>query len=128
MWDVNVKGPWRLIQAAFPALKASGAGRVVAVASMSGKRVKSATMTGYSMSKFALVGLIRGIRHSGWAHGLRATAICPGYVATDMTADADFPAAAMTSPETIASLASLAIGLPNEATMPELAVNCVLEP
>jgi NAD(P)-dependent dehydrogenase (short-subunit alcohol dehydrogenase family) len=99
MWDVNVKGPWRLIQTAFPHLKASGAGRVVAVASMSGKRVKSATMTGYSMSKFALVGLIRGVRHSGWAHGLRATAICPGYVATDMTADADFPAAAMTSPE-----------------------------
>ena len=128
MWDVNVKGPWRLIQAAFPHLKASGAGRVVAVASMSGKRVKSAIMTGYSMSKFALVGLIRGVRHSGWAHGIRATAICPGYVATDMTADADFPAAAMTSPETIASLASLAIGLPNEATMPELAVNCVLEP
>ncbi|HZF35394.1 MAG TPA: SDR family NAD(P)-dependent oxidoreductase [Candidatus Angelobacter sp.] len=128
MWDVNVKGPWRLVQAAFPHLKAGGAGRVVAVASMSGKRVKSATMTGYSMSKFALVALIRGVRHSGWPHGIRATAICPGYVATDMTADADFPAAAMTSPETIAALASLAVGLPNEATMPELAVNCVLEP
>ena len=41
MWDVNVKGPWRLIQAAFPHLKASGAGRVVAIASMSGKRVKT---------------------------------------------------------------------------------------
>jgi NAD(P)-dependent dehydrogenase (short-subunit alcohol dehydrogenase family) len=128
MWDVNVKGPWRLIQAAFPHLKASGAGRVVAVASMSGKRVKSAPMTGYSMSKFALVALIRGVRHSGWAHGLRATAICPGYVATDMSADADFPTAAMTPPDTIAALAALAIGLPNEATMPELAVNCVLEP
>jgi NAD(P)-dependent dehydrogenase (short-subunit alcohol dehydrogenase family) len=128
MWDVNVKGPWRLIQAAFPHLKATGVGRVVGIASMSGKRVKSATMTGYSMSKFALVALIRGVRHSGWPHGIRATAICPGYVATDMTADANFPAAAMTSPDTIAALASLAIGLPNEATMPELAVNCVLEP
>jgi len=128
MWDVNVKGPWRLIQAAFPHLKASGAGRVVAVASMSGTRVKSAPMTGYSMSKFALVGLIRGVRHSGWPHGLRATAVCPGYVATDMSADAKFPAAAMTPPETVATLVALAIGLPNEATMPELAVNCVLEP
>ena len=128
MWEVNVKGPWRLIQAAFPHLKATGTGRIVGVASMSGKRVKGATMTSYAMSKFALVALIRGVRHSGWPHGIRATAICPGYVATDMTADASFPAAAMTAPETIASLASLAIGLPNEATMPELAVNCVLEP
>jgi NAD(P)-dependent dehydrogenase (short-subunit alcohol dehydrogenase family) len=128
MWDVNAKGPWRLIQAAFPHLKATGAGRIVGIASMSGKRVKGATMTGYAMSKFALVALIRGVRHSGWPHGIRATAICPGYVATDMTADASFPTASMTPPDTIAALAALAIGLPNEATMPELAVNCVLEP
>jgi NAD(P)-dependent dehydrogenase (short-subunit alcohol dehydrogenase family) len=129
MWDVNVKGPWRLIQAAFPHLKRSGAGRVVAIASMSGKRLKTARMTGYAMSKFALVALIHGVRHSGWPHGIRATAICPGYVATDMTSDVDtFPRTAMTPPATIAALVSMAIGLPNEATMPELAVNCVLEP
>src|SRR4029077_8469971 len=29
MWEVNTKGPLRLIRAAFPHLKASGAGRVV---------------------------------------------------------------------------------------------------
>lgn len=129
MWDVNVKGPWRLIQAAFPHLKRSGAGRVVAIASMSGKRLKSAQMTGYGMSKFALRALIHGVRHSGWPHGIRATAICPGYVATDMTSDViALPPTAMTPPSTIAALVSMAIGLPNEATMPELAVNCVLEP
>jgi NAD(P)-dependent dehydrogenase (short-subunit alcohol dehydrogenase family) len=129
MWDVNVKGPWRLIQAAIPHLKRSGAGRVVAIASMSGKRLKSAQMTGYAMSKFALMALIHGVRHSGWPHGIRATAICPGYVATDMTSDVvALPLTAMTPPSTIAALASMAIGLPNEATMPELAVNCVLEP
>jgi len=129
MWDVNVKGPWRLIRAAFPHLKRSGAGRVVAIASMSGKRLKSARMTGYAMSKFALMALIHGVRHSGWPHGIRATAICPGYVATDMTSDVvAMPPTAMTPPATIAALVSTAIGLPNEATMPELAVNCVLEP
>jgi NAD(P)-dependent dehydrogenase (short-subunit alcohol dehydrogenase family) len=129
MWDVNVKGPWHLIQAAFPHLKQSAAGRVVAIASMSGKRLKSAQMTGYAMSKFALMALIHGVRHSGWPHGIRATAVCPGYVATDMTSDVDtLPRTAMTPPSTIATLVSMAIGLPNEATMPELAVNCVLEP
>ncbi len=129
MWDVNVKGPWRLIQAAFPHLRRSSAGRVVAIASMSGKRLKTARMTGYAMSKFALMALIHGVRHSGWPHGIRATAICPGYVATDMTSDVDtLPRTAMTPPATIAGLVSMAIGLPNEATMPELAVNCVLEP
>ena len=129
LWDINVKGPWRLIQAAFPHLKRSGAGRVVGIASMSGKRLKSARMTGYAMSKFALMALIQGVRRSGWEHGIRATAICPGYVATDMTSDVTALAPeAMTPPATIAALVSMAIGLPNEAAMPELAVNCVLEP
>src|SRR5689334_1797109 len=39
MLDVNLKAPFRLIRAALPHLKASGSGRVINVASLSGKRV-----------------------------------------------------------------------------------------
>ncbi|MGH6960206.1 MAG: SDR family NAD(P)-dependent oxidoreductase, partial [Dongiaceae bacterium] len=129
MWEINTRAPWRLVRAAWPALAASGTGRVVAVASMSGRRVKNARMTGYAMSKFALVALVEGIRHSGWAHGIRATAICPGYVAIDMSADVRaLPPDAMTQPTTVAELVATAIALPNTASLPEIAVNCVLEP
>ena len=36
MWQVNVKAPLRVVRAALPYLKQSGAGRVVQVASLSG--------------------------------------------------------------------------------------------
>ena len=128
MWEVNVKGPLRLIRAAMPALKASGRGRVVNIVSLSGKRVKSASIAGYAMTKHAAAALTHGARYAGWDHGVRATSICPGYVATDMTADVgDFDQAAMIRPETIADLAALALSLPNTASVSEIPVNCVLE-
>lgn len=43
MLEVNVKSPRRLVKAAWEPLKASGTGRVVVLASLSGKRVKSAS-------------------------------------------------------------------------------------
>jgi len=129
LWNINVKGPFRLVRAAWPYLKSSGCGRVIAIASMSGKRVRSARATGYAMSKFALMALVHGARHSGWPHGIRATAICPAYVATDMTSKVvDVPPEQMTSPEMIADLVSVALRAPNTAVIPEIPVSWTLEP
>lgn len=125
MIDVNVKAPRRLAKAAWPSLIASGSGRVVVIASLSGKRVASAMTSLYSMTKFAAVALAHGIRHEGWEAGVRATAVCPGLVATDMgtslgLAEPD----TMTRPEDVARLVSLALDLPNSASVAEMSVNC----
>ncbi|MCC6717448.1 MAG: SDR family NAD(P)-dependent oxidoreductase [Acetobacteraceae bacterium] len=128
MWAVNVKGPLRAIRAALPHLRAGGTGRVLNIASLSAKRVANANF-GYAMSKFALIALTQAVRREGWEHGIRATALCPGFVATDMTAHvADVPAAAMTDPADIAALAEMLLALPNNATIGELLVNWRLEP
>jgi NADP-dependent 3-hydroxy acid dehydrogenase YdfG len=126
MWRVNAKGPMRLIRAAWPQLIESGEGRVVNIASLSGKRVANENI-GYAMSKFALVALTQEVRRLGWEHGIRATALCPGFVDTDMTANARFPRAAMTRPDDIAALVAMLIRLPNTATIGELRVNCRFE-
>ena len=84
MLAVNVKAPRRLAAAAWDALSESGRGRIIVLGSLSGKRVKSANASLYSVSKFAAVALAHGIRHTGWDLGIRATAVCPGFVATDM--------------------------------------------
>jgi NAD(P)-dependent dehydrogenase (short-subunit alcohol dehydrogenase family) len=39
------------------------------------------------MTKFAAVALSHATRRAGWTDGVRCTALCPGFVATDMTAD-----------------------------------------
>lgn len=123
MWLVNVKAPMRLIRAALPHLRKSGAGRVVNVASLSGKRVKNDNV-GYAMTKFALMALTHSVRRLGWQHGIRATAICPSFVATDMTADVtDVGRAEMIPPEDIAELVATVLCLPNNAAVAELLVN-----
>ena len=128
MWEVNFKGPFRLVRAALPALIASGHGRVINVVSLSGKRVLSADTLGYAASKCAALSLTHAIRQHGWEHGVRATAICPGLVETDMTAGTDPPAGQFKmSPDTIAATAAYALSLPNEATVAEILVNGRLE-
>ena len=125
MMEVNVKSPRRLVRAAWDALAASGQGRVIMLASLSGKRVASAASGAYSMSKFAAVALSHGIRQKGWDAGIRATAICPSYVNTDMAAAiTEFPPQHMTQPGDIARMVELALDLPNTASVAEMAVTC----
>lgn len=128
MMEVNAFAPRRLVRAAWDDLRAAGRGRVIIVASLSGKRVKSALSGSYSMSKFAAVALAHGIRHAGFDDGIRATAVCPGFVATDMGLSlSGRPAEAMTSPEDLARVVSMLVDLPNEASVAEFSVNCQAE-
>ncbi len=126
MWRVNALGPLRLVQAAWEALKAGGSGRFVAIASLSGKRTTGPNV-GYAMSKFALVGLANQVKRDGWPFGIRASALCPSYVATDMSAGASASAAEMTQPEDLAVLVATLLALPNSAAVAEVVVNWRLE-
>jgi len=121
---VNVKGPLFLTRICLPHLRASGAGRIVNVASLSGKRVRNDNI-GYAMTKYALMALTHGTRRIGWEDGVRATALCPGFVATDLTAGVQtIERDAMIAPEDLAVLAETVIALPNTASVAEMLVNC----
>ncbi len=127
MWRVNVKGPLRVVRAAYPHLAASGQGRVVNIGSLSAKRV--ASNVGYAMSKFAVAALTHGIRREGRDAGIRATVVCPGYVATDMTVgETEIERHEMTQPEDLAVLIQTLLCLPNNAGVSELLVHCQYEP
>src|ERR1043166_6032768 len=128
MWTVNTKGPLRLIRASFALLKKSGSGRVVNIVSLSGKRVYGDALTGYAMSKFATLALTHAVRYSGWEHGIRSTAICPGFVATDMTAEVTaISQDRMIQPGAIAALLATVLSLPNNNSVTEIPINCRLE-
>ncbi|MFK8081387.1 MAG: SDR family NAD(P)-dependent oxidoreductase [Granulosicoccus sp.] len=125
--EVNVRAPRRLAMAAWSSLKRSGNGRVVILGSLSGKRVASKASALYSVSKFAAVGLAHALRYEGWDDGIRATAICPGLVATDMgvTAAAGMlPMDKMTQPEDLARITLEVIELSNTTSVAELHINC----
>jgi len=124
IWKVNVMGPWILTKDAWKYLSMSDSGRIIVLVSMSGKRSKG-SFASYSMSKFALMSLCQTMRNEGWEHGIRVTAICPGWVNTDMAKDINnFPKEDMTQTKDIANICSTLLELPNSSVPFELALNC----
>lgn len=122
---VNVKSPMRLAQLAWPALEAAQ-GRIIVMSSLSGKRVKSAGSGLYGMSKFAVTGLAAGLRQCGKDNGVRTTAICPSFVASDMSAGA-LEADRMTRAEDLAQIIRTVLELPPTASLPEIPVHYTVE-
>ena len=124
MWSVNVKAPLSMTCLALPHLRKCGSGRVVNVASLAGKAVFG-NGVGYSMTKFAAVAISHATRQGGWADGVSCTALCPGYVATDLTSSIESVALEdMISADDLAELVNTVISLSNTASVAELIVNC----
>ena len=126
--EVNVKSPLRLVRAAWPQLVACGCGRVVTIVSLSGLRVKTPRSGLYSVSKFAALALTHAVRQTGWDDGIRAVAVCPGFVVSDMSAAVtDRPPDTMTQPDDLARIVAFVLDLPNTASIATLPINSTLE-
>ena len=127
IWAVNCKAPLHMIQQALPHLEQCGSGRVINIASLSGKRVRNDHIA-YNMSKFAVLALSHATRRIGWEQGVRCTALCPSFVLTDMTRGSDrILETDMINPHDLANLAATIMALPNTASIAEIMVNCRLE-
>ena len=127
IWKVNVMGPWILTKYAWKYLLMSNSARIIVLVSMSGKRSKG-SLASYSMSKFALMSICQTMRNEGWDKGVRVTAICPGWVNTEMAKGINtFPKQDMTQTNDIADICSSLLKLPNSSVPFEIALNCQLE-
>ena len=129
LWSINVKAPFRLIRAALPHLRASGSGRVINIASTDAKRYRTGTSVGYAMTKHALLAMTQAVRHAAWDEGVRATAMCPGAIDTELIANLPgvTPKADRLQPETVARMVAFILSLPNQASVPEFISNTRLE-
>lgn len=129
LWAVNARAPFLLVRAALPHLRSCGRGRVVNIASTDAKRYRAGTSVGYGMTKHALMSLTQAVRFAGWEDGVRATALCPGAIDTDMIANLPgvTPKPDRLTPETVAGMVAFLLALPNQASVPELVANTRLE-
>ncbi len=85
--EVDFFAPLRLTQLVLPAMVARGSGAIVNIASVAGK-VGSPLRTGYSAAKHALVGYSDALRAEIAQYGLTVHVVTPGFVATQIAANA----------------------------------------
>jgi 3-oxoacyl-[acyl-carrier protein] reductase len=82
-WQLNVRGPERLMAAAAPRMAEQAWGRIVNVASSSGKR-PSLRNAAYSVTKAAQLSLSRVYADAYASQGVLVNAVAPGITATDL--------------------------------------------
>jgi NAD(P)-dependent dehydrogenase (short-subunit alcohol dehydrogenase family) len=124
--DVNLTGPLVLVRAALPALVDRGAGSIVLVSSVNGL-ASARNSVAYDTSKAGLIGLTRSLAVDFGPQGIRANAVCPGWVVTPM-GDEDMDglagAAGITRDEAYAR-ATANVPLRRPATADEIAACCL---
>ena len=81
--------PLNTIMAVLPSMRQRKAGRIVNITSIGGK-VAVPHLVPYSASKFALVGLSKGLRAELMKDGISVTTICPGLMRTGSPRNAEF--------------------------------------
>ncbi len=82
-------GPLNTIMAVLPSMREKRTGRIVNISSIGGK-VSVPHLVPYSASKFALVGLSKGLRAELMKDGIKVTTVCPGLMRTGSPRNADF--------------------------------------
>ena len=88
-WDavlnVNLKSAFNFIHACTPIMMKQRAGSIINMASVVGVH-GNAGQCNYSASKAGMIGLAKSIAQELGSRGIRANAIAPGFIITDMTA------------------------------------------
>jgi 3-oxoacyl-[acyl-carrier protein] reductase len=82
--DANLTGSFLCARAAYPALRASGHGRIVNVASMAGRATSTLGGVHYTTAKAGVLGLTRHLAREWARDGITVNAISPGIVDTPM--------------------------------------------
>lgn len=88
--DINVLGTARTFQPFIASMQKKGRGKLVGIASVAGYRGLPGAGA-YSASKAALISYLESLRVELRRTGISVTTICPGYVATPMTARNPYP-------------------------------------
>jgi len=84
--DINLYGVVHGASVAFPIMVKQGFGHIINTASIEGLAPFPATAS-YVTSKYGVVGLSNALRIEGAAHGVKVSAVCPGYVKTAIFTD-----------------------------------------
>jgi NAD(P)-dependent dehydrogenase (short-subunit alcohol dehydrogenase family) len=117
---VNLRGLFLVTQAAIPLLRES-AGWIVNLASIAGT-VPTPGLATYGATKAAVIALTRSLNEELAADGVRAVALCPGFVDTPMAQWSGIEPDAMIQPEDCAEVVRMCLRLSPTARIPQVVI------
>lgn len=81
--EVNLYGVLHGVEAAYPLMRARGAGQICSTSSLSGI-IPAPTLGPYTTSKHAVVGMSLALRAEAATFGVRVSVLCPGFTETPL--------------------------------------------
>jgi NAD(P)-dependent dehydrogenase (short-subunit alcohol dehydrogenase family) len=126
VFDVNLTGPMMMTRAALPVMLGRGGGSVVLVSSTNAMAAAPESAA-YDASKAGLNALARAIAVDYGPQGIRANALCPGWIITPMGDESmdDLGAARGIGRQEAYDLASADVPLRRAGTAEEMAYCCL---
>jgi NAD(P)-dependent dehydrogenase (short-subunit alcohol dehydrogenase family) len=122
-FGVNVRGLFLVTQAAIPLLRESR-GWIVNLASIAGT-IPAPGLAVYGATKAAVISLTRSLNAELEGDGVRAAAICPGFVDTPMAAWTGLTSEQMIQPGDCAEIVRMLLRLSPRARIPQVVVEQV---
>lgn len=123
-WDlqfaVNVRGAFLVTREALPLLRATN-GWIVNVSSIAGT-IAAPGLAAYGASKAAMISLTKSLNAELEADGVRACAICPGFVDTAMASWTGMESAEMIQPDDCAEVVRMLLSLSPRARVPQVVI------
>jgi acetoacetyl-CoA reductase len=111
--ETNLTSCFNMCRAVIEGMRTRQFGRIINISSINGQKGQLG-QTNYSAAKAGMLGFTRALALESAAKGITVNAICPGYIATDMTSSMpqevldsiirQIPAARMGKPEEIADM------------------------
>jgi NAD(P)-dependent dehydrogenase (short-subunit alcohol dehydrogenase family) len=120
---VNLRGLFAVTQAAIPLLRESG-GLIVNLASVAGTLPTPGLAT-YGATKAAVISLTRSLNEELDGDGVRAIAICPGFVDTAMAEWSGLAGEEMIQPVDCAEVVRMCLRLSPRARIPQVVIERV---
>jgi NAD(P)-dependent dehydrogenase (short-subunit alcohol dehydrogenase family) len=118
--DVNLRGLMLVTAAALPLLRESR-GLIVNLASIAGVN-PSPHLAVYGATKAGVINFTQSLNRGEEEHGVRATALSPGFVDTPMTEWAPVPPEKMITPEDCAEVVRTLLRLSPHARLPHVVI------
>jgi 3-oxoacyl-[acyl-carrier protein] reductase len=81
-FDIDLKGIFRVVRPALPAMKSAKKGSIIALSSIMGTTYGWDQHVHYSAAKSGVVGLVRGLAVELARDGIRVNGVSPGYIRT----------------------------------------------